>query len=213
MPGNAERPEPMPLRLARHARLAVVWIASAMNYAAGWAFIACALFITFDVIARRFFGFSSQATTEVSSYMLAFGMAWGLSHALTTRSHIRVDVLVNRAPLALRQYLHLFALTLFLAVTSFMAWAAWTLVDESVLFNARDTSALSVPLVIPQGLWMIGLIVLPITALILLVEVLLLVMAGRADTVETLMGPRGFREETEEALEATGLKQRTETRS
>ena len=29
-----------------------------MGYVAGWGFILCALFITFDVIARRFFGFS-----------------------------------------------------------------------------------------------------------------------------------------------------------
>ena len=52
----------------------------------------CALFITFDVVARRFFGFSSQATIELTGYALAFGIAWGLAHALATRAHIRVDV-------------------------------------------------------------------------------------------------------------------------
>ena len=39
----------------------------------------------------------------------------------------------------------------------FIAWCAWHLVDESILFNAKDTSALSIPLVIPQGLWFVGI--------------------------------------------------------
>ena len=31
---------------------------------------------------------------------------------------------------------------------------------ESILFNAKDTSALAIPLVIPQGLWAIGITML-----------------------------------------------------
>ena len=64
-------------------RRAVALIGTVMGYAAGWGFILCAAFITFDVIARRFFGFSSQATTEITGYALAFGISWALAHALT----------------------------------------------------------------------------------------------------------------------------------
>ena len=64
------------------------------------------------MLARNFGGFSSRATTEITSYLLAFGIAWGLAHALATRAHIRIDVLVNRLPLGSRQFLHAFALLL-----------------------------------------------------------------------------------------------------
>lgn len=186
-------------------RRATVMVAKFMNYVAGWNFILCAGFITADVLLRNFGGFSSNATTEITSYMLAFGIAWGLAHALATRSHIRVDVLVNRLPLGLRQYLHAFALIQLTVLSIVIAWFAWKLVDESLLFNAKDTSALSIPLVIPQGLWAIGITMLAVMAVVLTIEISCLLIGGKAAAVDELLGPRGYLEETEEALEAVGL--------
>jgi TRAP-type C4-dicarboxylate transport system permease small subunit len=186
-------------------RRAASALAAFMNYVAGWNYILCAAFITIDVLCRNFGGFSSSATTEITSYMLAFGIAWGMAHALATRSHIRVDVLVNRLPIGLRQYLHAFALLLLTALSLFIAWCAWGLVGESILFNAKDTSALSIPLVIPQGLWAIGITMLAVFAVVLLLEVVCLLATGNAAAVDKLLGPRGYQEETQEALEAVGM--------
>jgi TRAP-type C4-dicarboxylate transport system permease small subunit len=191
--------------MARRARVAAAGIAVLMNYIAGWGFIFCACFVTFDVLARNFAGFSSQATTEITSYLLAFGIAWGLAHALAVRAHIRIDVLVNRLPLASRQVLHAFALLLMTVFSLFIAWCAWLLVDESILFAAKDTSALSIPLVIPQGLWFIGIGMLAMMSVCLLLEVLCLLATGRAADIDSLLGPRGYQEETAEALEAVGV--------
>ena len=83
-----------------------------MNAAAGWLFVVCSLFVSFDVLARKFFNVSSRATVELTGYMLAFGIAWGLCDALTTRAHIRVDVLVTKMPLRLRAFMHALALGL-----------------------------------------------------------------------------------------------------
>ena len=95
---------------ASFCRRAVARLGTLMGYVAGWGFILCAAFITFDVIARRFFGFSSQATTELTGYALAFGISWALAHALTTRAHIRIDVLINHLPDRLRYPMHLLSL-------------------------------------------------------------------------------------------------------
>ena len=189
----------------RTIRKAASAVAAFMNYVAGWNFIFCAAFITIDVVCRNFGGFSSSATTEITSYMLAFGIAWGLAHALATRSHIRIDVLVNRLPIGLRQYLHAFALVLLTGLSGFLAWCAWGLVGESILFDAKDTSALAIPLVIPQGLWTIGITMLAVFAIVLLLEVFCLLASGNAAEVDTLLGPRGYQEETQEALHAVGL--------
>ena len=63
-----------------------------MNLAAGWLFVVCAVFITVEVLARNFLGFSTQSTTELSGYMLAVGIAWGLANALAERAHVRIDI-------------------------------------------------------------------------------------------------------------------------
>jgi len=63
--------------LPRTMRRAASAVAAFMNYVAGWNYILCAVFITIDVLCRNFGGFSSSATTEITSYMLAFGMHGG----------------------------------------------------------------------------------------------------------------------------------------
>src|SRR4029453_3149648 len=88
---------------------------------------------------------------------------------------------------------------------SLLAWCAWGLVGESMLFNAKDTSALAIPLVIPQGLWAVGITMLAVFAVVLLLEVVCLLVAGDAAEIDKLLGPRGYQEETQEALEAVGL--------
>jgi len=176
-----------------------------MNDLAGWVFILCAGFITLDVLFRNFGGFSSSATTEITSYMLAFGIAWGLAYALAARAHIRVDVLVNKLPIAWRQYLHTLALAVLTALSLFLAWCAWTLVQESVFFQATDTSALAIPLVIPQGLWAVGITMLALQAVLQLFEAACLLWAGDARQIDSLLGARGYEEETQEALEAVGM--------
>src|SRR3954468_21746266 len=186
-------------------RRLVAGLGTAMGYLAGWGFILCAAFITFDVLARRFFGFSSQATTEITGYALAFGISWALAHALTTRAHIRIDVLINHLPDRLRYPMHLLSLAALAVFMGFIAKGAWDLVDESVLFRATDISVLHTPLWIPQGLWAFGIGVFLLLIILLLLQSLLLVLAGRGREAEALVHMRTYQEEVTEALEATGL--------
>ena len=192
------------LALARRLRVAVGALATFMGWAAGWNYLACALFITFDVVGRRF-GVSSAATVEVTGYMLAIGIAWGLAHTLVTRAHIRVDVLVNRLPLGLRAWLHLVALLLLGVFGGFCLWSAWGLVDESLLFDAHDNSALRIPLVLPQGLWLVGIGAFCLMVAVLALEALLALLAGRAEELDRMLGSRTFEDETAEALEAVEM--------
>ena len=75
----------------------VARLGTLMGYAAGWGFILCAAFITFDVLARRFSGLvagdngDSPATRSPS---VSPGR-WRRAHP---RAHIRIDVLINHLP-------------------------------------------------------------------------------------------------------------------
>ena len=190
---------------ASFCRRGVASVGTLMGYVAGWGFILCAAFITFDVLARRFVGFSSQSTTEITGYALAFGISWALAHALTTRAHIRIDVLINHLPARLRYPMHLLSLAALLVFMGFIAKGAYDLVDESILFGATDISVLRTPLWIPQGLWAFGIAVFVLLIALLLIESLLLVIAGRGREAEALVHMRTYQEEVAEALEATGV--------
>lgn len=180
-------------------------VAAVMNAVAGWLFVVCALFVTFDVLGRKFFGVTSQGTTEITGYMLAFGIAWSLAHGLGTRSHIRVDMLVNRMPLAVRAAMHVLALAFLAVMSFFFVWRGWAVVLESWEFNAKDTSALSVPLIVPQGLWAVGLTMFFVLTVVTLAEAVVLLALRRLRSIDHLLGSRTLAEETKEALEAAGM--------
>lgn len=185
-------------------RRSVAGLGRFMGYVAGWGFIAIAALITFDVLARRLAGFSSQATTELSGYALAFGIAWGLAHTLSMRAHVRIDVVVNMFPARIRTWLHLTSLAFLGVLMAYLFYGAWTLVEESLLFGATDISVIRTPLAIPQGLWAFGIGVFLLLIVSLFVECLLLILAGRGQEAEQLLHSRTYQEEVAEALEAVG---------
>lgn len=190
------------LRLATLLRRVAGALATAMGIAAGWGFVLCAFFIAAEVLSRAFLRVSTGSTVEISGYMLAFGLSWGLAHTLTHRGHVRIDILINRLPRRARVPLHLCSLALLAVFAGFLAYGAWTLVDESLLFGASDISALRIPLAIPQGLWAGGIILFLVLILLMLLENLLLALAGDGREVERNLASRTFGEEAEEALEA-----------
>ena len=182
-------------------------LARGMNRCAGWLFVLCALFVTFDVLARKFLGFSSQSTTELSGYMLGVGIAWGLAGALDARTHVRIDILIQKVPPRWRGYLHWLALASLAVFAGFLAYGAWHTTMESWDFKATDNSLLKTPLIIPQGLWLIGIGVFGVMTVLRVLEVALLLPRGDIGAIEHLTGPRSYIEEAEEALEAIGSAQ------
>lgn len=182
-------------------------LARGMNRCAGWLFVLCALFVTFDVLARRFFGFSSQSTTELSGYMLGVGIAWGLAGALDARTHVRIDILIQKIPGKYRGWLHWLALASLVLFAGFLVYGAWHTAMESWDFKATDNSLLKTPLILPQGLWLFGIGVFGVMAALRLLEVALLLPSGDIAAIEHLTGPRTYVEEADEALEAIGSSQ------
>lgn len=195
------------LRIVSGLNRAIDVLARLMNRCAGWLFVLCAFFITFDVLARKFLGFSSQSTTELSGYMLGVGIAWGLAGALEARTHVRIDILIQKVPPQYRGYLHWVALATLAVFAGFLVYGAWHTTMESWDFRATDNSLLKTPLIIPQGLWLIGTGVFGIMCVLRVLEVALLLPRGDIDAIEHLTGPRSYIEEADEALEAIGSAQ------
>lgn len=183
--------------------LALEWASQRALTVAGWCYLAMTGLICFDIVARRMLGFSSGATSELSGYLLAIGMAWGLAAALIERAHVRIDLLVQRLPAGARAWLHAVALAVLLVVAGFFAWGAIAVTIDSWELKATDVSLLRTPLALPQGLWAAGLALFFLVAVALLVRVASHLFAGRHAAVEGALAVRSYEEEVEETLEAT----------
>ena len=165
-----------------------------------------ALLIGVDVVLRRFFAQSIGGADELAGYALAIGSAWGLAAALVERAHIRIDSLYILFPSWLRIGLDLAGLALFIAFFATVAWHGSGVVMQSWTAGSRSQSDLQTPTVIPQLLWIAGLILFVVLGLVLIVEALVRLRAGDQAGVARIIGTRSAEEEVEEEIRA--LKER-----
>jgi TRAP-type C4-dicarboxylate transport system permease small subunit len=183
---------------------ALRWVAARGLTVAGVCYLLITLLICFDIVARRLLGFSTEATTELTGYLMAVGMSWGLAGTLHERGHVRIDVLVQRTPLAARAWLHLAALLALLVATGFFVYGAVSLALDSLALGATDLSTLRTPLALPQGVWAAGFALLLLAVVGLVAQTLARIARGRPDEVDRALAARSDAEEAAETLEATG---------
>ncbi|MEH3085528.1 MAG: TRAP transporter small permease subunit [Xylophilus ampelinus] len=169
---------------------------------AGWCYLLITALICFDILARRLLGFSTEATAELTGYLMAVGMSWGLAGTLFERGHVRIDVLVQKLPLKVRVWLHLASLGALLAATGFFVYGAFSLAKDSWDFGSTDLSALHTPLAIPQGLWAAGLALLLLAGLAMAARAVRQLACGDADGMDRMLMARTYVDEAAETLDA-----------
>lgn len=184
-------------------RLVEVAARHAMSVA-GWAYVAITALICFDIVARRLLGFSSEATSELTGYLMAIGMTWGMAGTLIERGHVRIDVLVQKLPLAVRVWLHLASLAALATTAGFFVYGAVSLARDSLELGATDLSALRTPLALPQGLWAAGLALLALAVVTLGARALAQLRERRLDDLDRMLMARSYEDEAAETLEAVG---------
>ncbi|AWM89048.1 TRAP transporter small permease [Microvirga sp. 17 mud 1-3] len=195
------RPEVHPFFLDGPSRVAetmsrwAVWFGGALT-------IGSVLLISFDVIVRKFFGFSTGGADELSSYAFAISTSWALAFATLQRANVRVDVLYQYLPVrisAVLDWLSIVALGAFMAM---LTRYAYEVVATSWVQNSAANTPLATPLVIPQGLWFIGLVWMCLVLALMLLRASVALITGRFDEVKAIAGVRSTQEEAEEEAAA-----------
>jgi TRAP-type C4-dicarboxylate transport system permease small subunit len=168
--------------------------------------LAAAVLIGIDVCLRKFFAQSIGGADELAGYALAIGTAWGLGAALIDRGHIRIDSLYVLFPTRLRLALDFAGLVLFVGFFGLVAWHGWSVVAQSWSAGSRSQSALQTPTVIPQAIWLIGLVLFVVVGCALFVDALRLAARGEVAAVAAAIGTRSAQEEVD--AEVHSLKER-----
>ena len=182
------------LRAARAIARAGIW-------AGGSLLFATALLIGVEVLARKLLNASTGGADELSGMALAMASAWALPFALLERAHIRIDTLYSLMPTRIAALLDMVGLLAFLVFFGHIAWYGWAVFRTSVRLGSVSLSAVSVPLAVPQLIWVAGHGFFVLTVLLLLVRAFTFLLRGEAAEVVRLVGSRTAQEETREELE------------
>jgi TRAP-type mannitol/chloroaromatic compound transport system permease small subunit len=168
------------LSVAMSARAAFARIVRIMAIISGAMFLLCSIYIVVDMLGRGLFGVSTRTSNEISTYVLAAGVAWSLAYTLRCGGHIRIDVVFSILPEKLQMWLDVIA-TAFLALFSFaLAYYSWALALISFEQQTKSLTGLQTPLFVPQSMMALGFSTLTIEALLLLAVQAAQVVTGRS---------------------------------
>lgn len=182
-------PEPWPQRISR----ILAWVGGAIIL------FGCSGLITIDVITRYLFKRGMVESFEVSGYALAACIGLGMGFATTSKTHIRVDILLDAFPRPVRVAFDLLSSLSLALLAVALAWFCWGTLAQSMAMNAKSVSALQTPMALPQSIWWVGIFWFACVAVLLPVQAVLRLLAGDGPGFDNLIGSLRVAEEISQA--------------
>lgn len=168
----------------------LAWIGGAM-------LLLCAILVSLDVVFRAALKVTYFESFELSTYAFAIATAMGMSYALVSRAHIRIEVLYMMLRPAGRGWFDVIAYAVLALCAVVLLYWCGHVVMANYDSGARSNSSLAVPLALPQGIWLVGLAWFALLAVLYTVHGLLLCLRGRAEEAHRRLGVASLEEEIE----------------
>ncbi|MBS0246619.1 MAG: TRAP transporter small permease subunit [Proteobacteria bacterium] len=154
-------------------------VARVLSIVFGVMMLALSAAIAVEATIRKLFSVSLGGIDELSGYAIAIGGPIAFAVTLIDRSHIRINLLHMRMPLAPRAIVNaLSALTLAVLAVALLAFSVATVLDTR-LYGSIAQTPWATPLIYPQTLWLAAMAIFAAVALWLTVRAAVLV--ARAD--------------------------------
>jgi len=142
-------------------------ISRGCSIVAGWALLAISFATCIEIVGRKYFGFSFRALDEIGGYLLAALSAFGFAVLAT----------VSLA-----------------AMAAFCAWRGGFELLDVLVSGKRSNTPLSVPLWMPQSLWLAGMVLFAVGTILMAIHSLALLMRDRP-LLNRTYGPQSLEEE------------------
>lgn len=195
MTGQPGTGEPMDQALRLYGR-----VVRSCCIIAGWALMAISVATCIEIITRKYFGFTFKGLDEIGGNMLAGVSALGFAYALTTRAHMRVTILFGYIANSLQSILNVLAILTLSAMAVFCAWRGVFEFLDSFASGKRSNTPLQVPVWIPQGVWLAGMALFALGAVLMALHALALLPRDRG-RLNRLYGPQTLDEEISSEVE------------
>jgi TRAP-type C4-dicarboxylate transport system permease small subunit len=181
--------EPLPQRISR----VLAWIAGAVIL------FGCAGLITIDVVTRYFFRRGLVESFELSGYALAACIGLGMAFTVTSKANIRVDILLDALPDRIRVACDILASLALMVSAVALAWFTFGTLQQSWALGARSVSTLQTPMVLPQGVWWVGLFWFACMAVLIPIQAVARLIRRDRAGFDALVGSLRVTEEIEQA--------------
>lgn len=120
-------------------------IASALAWFSAWLFFLIGVMLTFEVVARYFFNAPTIWAEELSRLFMIWAVFIASGTLLRWDEHIRVTVVINMLPEAVRRLLRVVCLTFVAIIAGFVAWHGIPIALQSFEVGRTTGSMLGIP--------------------------------------------------------------------
>nr|WP_319483083.1 TRAP transporter small permease [uncultured Cohaesibacter sp.] len=116
--------------------------------------------IALEIILRSVFSTSTFVTAEFVGYAVAVCTVWSLSYVLEHEQLIRVNLLISRLPPRVQDWMTAISAFVLCASSLGLGWMFWLRVSKAWSRGTVSPSIAAVPIWIPEGMILIGLLIL-----------------------------------------------------
>jgi TRAP-type C4-dicarboxylate transport system permease small subunit len=124
----------------------IVDISKVMGVIAAVAIMGMTFITVADVIGRYFFDTPIKGTWEIVGLLLVFAGCWGFAYCQLKRSHINVDVFIQKFPKRVQAALHIFSILIGMIGFSIISWRMVLQAQKYFLMpRGNTTDTLNIP--------------------------------------------------------------------
>lgn len=131
-----------------------------------------AVMITVDALMRKFLNTTLGGASEVAGFVFAVATALAYPFVLLDRANIRIDAVYTALSSKIRAFLDLLAILLLLLFVGKLTYSTYQLLEKSWSGGSKSNGVITIPLWIPQSLWVLGFAFFTVTAAFLAIYAL-----------------------------------------
>jgi TRAP-type C4-dicarboxylate transport system permease small subunit len=144
----------------------VGWINRVVVAVSSVALVVAAGVLTYSVLSRYFFHFSTDWQDELSVFLIVGAVFMSSASVQARRGHVAIEALSSVLPAGVNRVRQRLVDVASLVFCGYFAWKSWTLLEEAWVDNYHSSSTWGPPLWIPYSLMAVGMTLLSLQLLL-----------------------------------------------
>ena len=173
--------------------------------------LAMAAVVSLEIVSRKVFDVSLQGVNELSGYIMAVISCLAAAVAVPGRNHIRIDIIHYALPRTAQAALNLLSALSLAVLGTLLSYSAWRVLADSWDFRSTAATPWATPLIWPQSVWNLALLLFTVVAWLYAFRAVLLLCKGDVNGLVRDFQPRASRQEAEEELREARERKRWNT--
>jgi len=163
--------------------------------------LALALLVTVETLVRKIWSISIGGVDELAGYSIALGAPLAFAVTLLDRSHIRINLVYLFMRPRLKAWMDFLSVASIAILSVFLFAFTVKTVLETQTYQSLAQTPWATPLIYPQALWLVAMVVFLLPALWLPVKAGRMLWGGQTQALSETFGPDTPEQELKAELE------------